>query len=141
MNAGDHLTLPPDVAQAVLAHARAELPNEACGLLAGDLAAGRVTAYHPARNAHRSPRRYDVDPEDLVRIVLAIEAAGADLTAIFHSHTRTPAVPSATDLRSAEYPVFHLLASLVDDHAPPEMALRAWRIEVGRSREVTLRIG
>jgi proteasome lid subunit RPN8/RPN11 len=82
-----------------------------------------------------------VDPEDLVRIVLAIEAAGEDLTAIFHSHTRTPAVPSATDLRSAEYPVFHLLASLVDEHAVPETALRAWRIEGCRSREVTLRIG
>ncbi len=136
------LTIPPPVAEALLAHARAELPNEACGLLAGDLGTGIASAYHPARNAEASPLRYNVDPDDLVRIVFGIDDAGEDLLGIFHSHTHTPAVPSPTDLRTAEYPdAFYLLATLSDPDAGPTEALRAWRITNGVSREVTLRIG
>lgn len=135
------LTLPADVADELLAHAREELPNEACGLLSGDLATGRAPHYHRARNAEASPLRYNVHPDDLVRIVFAIDEAGEDLVAIFHSHTHTPAVPSPTDLRSAQYPgVFYLLATLSDPSAPPASALRAWRIHGGQSFEVPLRI-
>jgi len=135
------LTLPADVADELLAHAREELPNEACGLLSGDLAAGRATRYHRARNAEASPLRYNVHPDDLVRIVFAIDEAGEDLVAIFHSHTHTPAVPSPTDRRSAQYPgVFYLLATLSQPNAPPASALRGWRIHGGQSFEVPLRI-
>lgn len=135
------LTLPAEVADELLAHAREELPNEACGLLSGDLAAGRATRYHRARNAEASPLRYNVDPDDLVRIVFAIDEEGEDLVAIFHSHTHTPAIPSPTDRRSAQYPgVFYLLATLSDPSAPPATALRAWRIHGGQSFEVPLRI-
>lgn len=139
---GSELRVPTIVADRMLAHARAEQPNEACGLLSGDLAAGRASRFHPARNAEASPLRYNVHPDDLVRIVFGIEDAGEDLVAIFHSHVRSPAVPSATDHRSARYPgVFHVLASLTDPAAAPADALRAWRIEDGTSREVRLRIG
>jgi proteasome lid subunit RPN8/RPN11 len=137
----DALTIPSAIADELLAHARAEVPNEACGLLAGDLAAGRVTAFHPARNEEASPLRYNVHPDDLVRIILGIEDGGDDLIAIFHSHTHTPAVPSATDLRTAQYPdAFYLLVTLSDPNAGPAVALRAWRIRDGASTEVALRI-
>ena len=56
------LRLPPAVATELLRHARAELPNEACGLLSGSLADGRATRFHPARNADASPLRYNVHP-------------------------------------------------------------------------------
>ena len=136
------LVVPRSVAEELLAHARAELPNEACGLLSGSLASGRATQFHPARNAEASPLRYNVHPEDLVRITFAIEDAGEELVAIFHSHTLSPAVPSATDLRAAMYPdPFYLLASLADPDASPEGALRAWRIQGGLSSEVPLTIG
>ena len=136
------LNLPPAVAEEVMRHARAELPNEACGLLAGSVAAGRVTRFHPARNVEASPLRYNVHPEDLVRITFAIEEAGEELVAIFHSHTRSPAVPSATDRRTAMYPdAVYLLATLADPDAPPARALRAWRIYRGQSFEVPLTIG
>ncbi len=138
------LSLPRAVAETLLAHAREELPNEACGLLAGAFdpdGAGRASVFHPARNVEASPLRYDVHPEDLVRIVFAIEDAGEDLVAIFHSHTRSPAVPSATDRRSAQYDrPFYLLATLAEPDAPPERALRAWRIMGGHSFEVPLRV-
>ena len=138
----DRLTISAAIAAEMLAHARSEVPNEACGLLAGDLATGVASAYHPARNAEESPLRYDVHPDDLVRIVFGIEDAGEDLIGIFHSHTHTPAVPSPTDLRSAQYPdAFYLLATLSDPQAEPGVALRAWRIIGGVSSEVPLRIG
>jgi [CysO sulfur-carrier protein]-S-L-cysteine hydrolase len=137
----DALTIPATVADELLEHARAEVPNEACGLLAGDLASGQATAFHPARNAEASPLRYNVHPDDLVRIVFGIEDAGEDLVGIFHSHTQTPAVPSATDLREAQYPdAFYLLATLSEPDASPADALRAWRIRDGASTEVALRI-
>jgi proteasome lid subunit RPN8/RPN11 len=123
-------------------HARAELPNEACGLISGSLAEGRATGFHPARNVEASPLRYNVHPEDLVRITFAIEEAGEELVAIFHSHTRSAAIPSATDRRTAMYPdPFYVLASLVDPDAPPARALRAWRIYRGQTFEVPLTIG
>jgi proteasome lid subunit RPN8/RPN11 len=136
------LTLPPRVADELLAHARAELPNEACGLLSGSLATGRATRFYPARNVEASPLRYNVHPEDLVRITFEIEDASEELVAIFHSHTRSAAIPSATDRRTAMYPdPFYLLASLADPDAPPASALRAWRIYRGQTFEVPLTIG
>ena len=136
----DGLRLPVRLADELLRHARAEAPNEACGLLAGDLATGTASAYHPARNADASPHVYTVHPDDLVRIVPGIEDAGQDLVAIFHSHTRTPAVPSPTDRRQAFYPVVYLLATLIDPDASPAECLRAWRITDGESREVALEL-
>jgi proteasome lid subunit RPN8/RPN11 len=138
----ESLTIPAAVAEQLLAHARSELPNEACGLLGGDLASGSATVFHPARNAEGSPLRYNVHPDDLVRIVFAIEDDGQDLVAIFHSHTRSPAVPSPTDRRTAQYPdAYYVLATLADPDAGPTDALRAWRIRAGESAEVPLRIG
>lgn len=137
----DGLTLSTALAGELLAHARAEAPNEACGILAGTLADGRATAYHSARNADASPFVYTVHPDDLVRIVLGIEDAGEDLVAIFHSHSRSPAIPSPTDRRQAMYPdAFLLLATLMDADAEPMQALRAWRIRDGEATEAPLRI-
>jgi len=134
--------IPHPVAAEMLGHARAELPNEACGLLSGSLADGKVTRFHPARNVDASPLRYDVHPEDLVRITFAIEEAGEELVAIFHSHTRSAAIPSATDRRTAMYAdPFYLIASLAHPDAPPASALRAWRIVRGQAFEVPLAIG
>ena len=130
------------LAEMLLAHARAEMPNEACGILSGSLAEGLATTFHPARNAEASPLRYNVHAEDLVRITFAIDDAGDDLVAIFHSHTRSPAIPSPTDRRAAMYPdAFYLLASLADPTAPREQVLRAWRIRDGEVSEVPLRVG
>ena len=136
----DGLAMPLDLAEELLRHARSEVPNEACGLLSGDLATGTASAYHPARNADASPYVYTVHPDDLLRIVLGIEDAGHDLVAIFHSHTSSPAVPSPTDRRQARYPVVDLLATLSDPDASPAESLRAWRIEDGQSREVALEL-
>ena len=136
MSAGG-LTISVTLAEELLAHARAEAPNEACGILSGSAADGRARRYHPARNADASPYVYTVHPDDLVRIVLGIEDAGEDLVAIFHSHVASPAVPSPTDRHQAMYPdAIYLLATLQDPDATPMQALRAWRITDGESVEV-----
>jgi [CysO sulfur-carrier protein]-S-L-cysteine hydrolase len=138
----ERLRLAPGIGEALLDLSRAELPNEACAILGGRLGDGVATSLHPARNADASPLRYTVDPDDLVRIVFGLEDAGEDLVAIFHSHTHTPAVPSPTDLRSAQYPdAYYVLATLAEADASPSRALRAWRIEDRVSREVDLELG
>jgi proteasome lid subunit RPN8/RPN11 len=136
------LSLPSAVAELMLAHARAAVPNEACGLLSGSSAAGVATTFHPARNAHASPLRYTIHDDDLRRITFAIDEAGDDLVAVFHSHTRTAAVPSPTDRRWATlYPdAVQLIASLAVDATGPAEALRAWRIRDDAADEIRLRL-
>ena len=128
------LRLPAAVANQVLSHARDAQPNEACGLLAGDAASGEVRAFHRARNERASPRRFSIAPEDLVRLTYAIEAAGLEMVAIFHSHPSGPAMPSPTDIREARYPdALHLVAGRGG-------RLRAWQIRDGAATEVLLTI-
>jgi proteasome lid subunit RPN8/RPN11 len=137
------LTLPRRLAGELLEHARAALPHEACGLVSGSLGSdgGVARAFHPGRNADDSPLRFSIHPEDLVRITFAIDARGEDVVAVFHSHTRSAAVPSATDLRSVTHPAaYSLIASVADVEAPPEEALRAWRITDAEATEVELRL-
>lgn len=135
---GSAIRLSPAIVAALLAHAERELPHEACGLLAGDASLATVGAFHPARNEHASRYRFSVDPRDLVRITYAIEAAGQELVAIFHSHPAGEAKPSATDLREAGYPMaLHVLAGREDK----KWSLRAWRISDGTSAEVAIARG
>lgn len=139
--------LPAAMRDAMIGHARAEYPNEMCGLLIGDRAAGeggRPLRWEPTRNKAASPYRYEIHPDDLLRLTLATEAADEAFWAIVHSHVRSPAIPSPTDLGLAFYPdALYLLVSLSESEADPttgEPSLRAWRIVDGASHEVTLRI-
>lgn len=78
------------------------LPEEACGLLAGQ--DGSVDQVYPVDNTLHSPTAYRMDPSGQVQAMLAIERAGLELIAIYHSHPTGPAIPSATDLKQASYP-------------------------------------
>ncbi|HEY7332583.1 MAG TPA: M67 family metallopeptidase [Candidatus Limnocylindria bacterium] len=140
MSAPGEIRLGAAVRGQILAHARAALPNEACGLLAGSTATGLARAFHPARNADASPYRFTLDPDDLVRITFAMERAGDELLAIVHAHPRTAAEPSPTDRRAAQlYPGTPQL--IVNPSAGAAAALRAWRIGPDAVEEVAVRIG
>lgn len=116
--------LPAGMREAMMAHARAEAPCEACGIVAGR--DGRATRFYPTPNAERSRTRYAVPPADLLRITREIEERGEQLYAIFHSHPETEAYPSATDIRLAFYPdAYYLILSLADPRRP---VLRAFTI-------------
>ena len=131
-------SLPAAIREAIVAQARAEYPNEACGLIVGDAAGGR-----------RWPRAaLRADPQQ-GRVALSLRDRPArpaapdhrdrrrrrGLLGIVHSHTHTPAVPSPTDIGLAFYPdALYLLVSLSDDEADPATGapgLRAWRIVDG----------
>jgi proteasome lid subunit RPN8/RPN11 len=138
--------LPDGICDAIVAQARAEDPNESCGLIVGDRPAGdggRALRFEPARNTLASPYRYDVHPDDLYRISVAADEADEVIWGIVHSHTHTPAVPSPTDLGLAFYPdALYLLVSLSDDEADPTTgapSVRAWRIVDGAAHEVEMR--
>lgn len=139
------IELTAEIRAALIGHARAEYPNEMCGLIIGDRPAGeggRALRFEPTRNKAASPYRYEIDPGDLLRLTIATDEADEVFWGIVHSHTHTPAVPSPTDVGLAFYPdSLYLLVSLADDQADPatgQPGIRAWRILGGAVDEVPL---
>lgn len=139
------VTLPAAIRDAIVAHARAELPNEACGLVIGDRPAadaGRALRWVPLRNRAASPYRYEIHPDDLLRVTIEVDDADEVFWAIVHSHVASPARPSPTDIGLAFYPdALYLLVSLHPDEADPatgDAGVRAWRIVDGQVSEVAI---
>jgi proteasome lid subunit RPN8/RPN11 len=111
----------------VIAHAQAEAPNECCGYMS--LKDGTVEEVFRAENLRNSPYGYEIDPKSLLAANdLDDEGLGV---AIYHSHPRSAAEPSQTDINLALYP--HWLYVIVSLAGDPEM--RAWRIADGRVEE------
>jgi proteasome lid subunit RPN8/RPN11 len=109
----------------IVAHLTRSLPEEGCGLLAFRSNTSRIaTAFYDGRNIDRSPTRFTMDLESVLRALLDIEAHGWVLGAIVHSHPSGPATPSPTDLAEARYPgvLFGIVAM---DRVPPD--IRFWR--------------
>jgi proteasome lid subunit RPN8/RPN11 len=133
--------LPATMVQALVDHARAEYPNEMCGVIVGDrpaAAGGEALRWEPTRNQAASALRYEIHPDDLLRLTIETENAGEEFWAIVHSHTHSPPRPSLTDVGLAFYPdAVYLLVSLAED----EPALAAWRIVDGEIHPVELIVG
>src|SRR4030088_131748 len=99
---------------------------------------GRAVKVHRAGNAAASPLRYEIDPADQYRIEMAIEGAGRDLGAIYHSHTRSEPYPAQTDVNLAFYPdALYVIVGLADD----EPDVRAYRIRDGQVADADLTVG
>jgi [CysO sulfur-carrier protein]-S-L-cysteine hydrolase len=137
--------LPDEIRAVLVEHARREYPNEACGIVIGSgsaAAGGQALRFEPTRNAAVSPYRYEIDSSDLLRLTLEADAADEAFWAIVHSHVRSPARPSPTDLGLAFYPdALYVLVSLAEseaDRATGEPGVRAWRIVDGAAFEVEL---
>ena len=119
----------------IIAHAREDAPNECCGMVASR--DGRAVAVHRARNAAASPLRYEFDGMEQYRIYTAIEDAGLEIGAIYHSHTRSEPYPSQTDVNLAFYPdSVYLIVGLVAD----EPDVRAFHIVDGQISSAELEI-
>lgn len=137
--------IPVAIREAIVAHARAEQPNEACGVIVGDrpaAAGGKALRWEPTRNRAASPFRYEIDSEDLLRLTIATDDADEVFWAIVHSHVASAARPSPTDVGLAFYPdALYVLVSLHPgeaDDATGEPGLRAWRIVDGAVHEVAI---
>lgn len=118
----------------LIAHARAEAPNECCGIVSTrDDEAVKV---YPATNKFASPLRFEIDEADLIRIWNEIDDADLDVGVLYHSHTRTAPEPSQTDINGAEqWPgVVWVIVGL--EHEEPEV--RAWSIAAGQVTETEL---
>ena len=114
-------------------HARAEAPDECCGMIAA--LDGRAVAVHRATNTAHSPLRYEMDGKEQYALQSAIEDAGQELGAIYHSHTRSAPTPSQTDINLAFYPdSLYVIVGVKDD----EPEVRAWRIVEGQVSEAEL---
>ncbi len=121
------MRIAPELAQELVDHALADLPNECCGMIAGR--GGTATRVLRASNSEGSPFMYVMDPREQLRMMDAIDDAGDDLLAIYHSHTRSAAYPSRTDLELAFYPdTLYLIVSIADRDAPQ---IRAFRLSKG----------
>jgi proteasome lid subunit RPN8/RPN11 len=112
---------------AIVAHARRDHPDEACGLIAS--VDGRPTRVIEMTNAARSPTFYEMDPLEQLHAFQAMDDAGEDLLVIYHSHTATEAYPSRTDISIAGYPEAHYV--LVSTREPDTEEFRSYRIVDG----------
>jgi len=116
-------------------HARAEAPNECCGMVA--TSNGEAVKVYPAVNAAASPLRYEIDGAEQYRIQMDIDDAGHDLGAIYHSHTRSKPYPSQTDINLAFYPeALYVIVGLAGE----EPEVRAFQIRDGRVTEAELEV-
>ena len=130
------ITIPKDLRDRMVEHSTAELPNEACGLLAG--LDGSFVHFYPMTNADHSHLTYRLDPDEHIKVFNEIEDQGWELVAIVHSHTHTEAYPSETDRRQAYYPEAHYVVVSLQDRSAP--VVRSYRILDGDIEEEEVRI-
>lgn len=122
------LTIPRELYATMVAHMIAGLPEEACGLLAGEPSGDRVRAWYPAGNAARSAKLYEVEPVDHLRADRDAQGQGWEIIGVAHSHTHTDAYPSPTDVAQAPDPGWHyVLVSL----RHPDPVVRSFSIRDG----------
>jgi proteasome lid subunit RPN8/RPN11 len=130
----EKIYLPAALVEAMIAQARAGLPEETCGLIAGR--DGHAVRLHPIENRRHSPVAYEMDPLQQIQAIVAIESDGLDLLAIYHSHPDGPAHPSPTDLAQAYYPEqAQLIISLADSE---RATLRGFMIADGLITEIAV---
>ncbi len=122
------------VVEAMVAHARAEAPNECCGLLVASQ--GRIDECVPARNVFTSPTRYRIDPAQHFAVLRRLRGTARAVVGAYHSHVRTAARPSPRDIAEAHDPdLLYVIVSLQDADHPD---VRGYRIRSGQVQEVRL---
>jgi len=118
----------------ILHHLQTVYPQEGCGLVAG--LNNQATAIYPIDNILQSETAYEMEPLQQVKTMLAIEARGEDLCAIYHSHPHSPAFPSETDIALAYYPeTVYLIISLQERDVP---VVRGFLIVDGLVEEIEI---
>ena len=123
------LVIRADLVEAMVAHARADHPDEACGVLAGPEGSDRPERHIAMVNAERSPTFYRFDAQEQLKVWRALEGSGDAPVVIYHSHTATEAYPSRTDVSLAAEPDAHYV--LVSTRDPERHELRSYRIVNG----------
>jgi proteasome lid subunit RPN8/RPN11 len=129
------MRIPRAVYDEMVEHARADAPNECCGII-GSRDGEAVRLYRTA-NAFASPFRYEIDGKDLLRVYNDISDRGLDLGIIYHSHTRSAPYPSQTDINLATWPsALYVIVGV----AEAEAQVRAYEIRDGQVTESELHV-
>ena len=132
------LVIRADLVEAMVAHARRDHPDEACGVLAGPQGSDRPERHIPMVNAERSPTFYRFDAHEQLKVWRALDDADEIPVVIYHSHTATEAYPSRTDVKLAAEPDAHYV--LVSTRDQDRRELRSYRIVDGAVTEEPLDI-
>jgi proteasome lid subunit RPN8/RPN11 len=132
------LAIRRDLVEAMVAHARRDHPDEACGLLVGPEGTGQSEQIIEMTNAKRSPTLYEFDPSEWLQVWKQLQAADQEPVVVYHSHTATEAYPSRTDIADAgNYAQFlpdpHYV--LISTRDPDRYELRSFRIVDGEVTE------
>jgi proteasome lid subunit RPN8/RPN11 len=127
------LIIARDTVDAIVAHARQDHPDEACGIVAGPAGTDRPERLVPMLNAAMSPTFYEFDSGDLLRLYRDLDERDEEPVVIYHSHTATAAYPSVTDVSYASEPGAHYL--LVSTADPDTDEVRSYRIVDGEIAE------
>ena len=123
------LRIPAAMIDEIVAHARADHPDEACGIIAGPAGSDAPTRLVRMLNAERSPTFYRFDSGEQLRLYRQLDAADEEVIVVYHSHTGTEAYPSRTDIAYAGEPQAHYL--LVSTRDPDAEEIRSYRIVDG----------
>ena len=123
----------------IVEHAVRDAPNECCGLVVGS--DGTASGARAMENLAASPFRFDIDGRELIAFAFADEGSSEQLTAIYHSHTRSAPYPSQTDVNyAAGWPGVEWLIVGVPKNRDAEPEVKSYLIENGVIREVELEV-
>ncbi|MFI0238942.1 Mov34/MPN/PAD-1 family protein [Streptomyces sp. NPDC016845] len=135
------LTISKDLFDRIVEHARADHPDEACGVVAGPAGQGRPERFIPMLNAARSPTFYEFDSGDLLKLYREMDDRDEEPVIVYHSHTATEAYPSRTDITYANEPGAHyVLVSTADTDGAGPFQFRSFRIVEGEVTEEDVKV-
>jgi [CysO sulfur-carrier protein]-S-L-cysteine hydrolase len=127
------LTISAELRSKIVAHALADHPDEACGVISGPAGSDRPERFIPMLNAERSPTFYRFDSLEQLRVWRDMDDRDEEPIVIYHSHTATEAYPSRTDVSYASEPDAHYVVVSTKQADRPEF--RSFRIVDGEVTE------
>ena len=133
------LSIPQVMVDQMIAHARADHPDEACGIVAGPAGSDTPTRLVAMINAERSPTFYRFDSAEQLALYKELDARDEEIVVVYHSHTATEAYPSRTDVSYAGEPQAHYV--LVSTRDPELAEVRSYRIVDGQVTEESITTG
>lgn len=129
------MRIPQALLDEMVAHAKADAPNECCGILG--TRDGEAVAIYRATNVHHSPLKYEIGSQELYRISMALDDDDLEVGVIYHSHTRSAPYPSQTDVNLARYPdAVYVIVGLANG----EPEVRAFHIRDGDIADADLEV-
>ena len=136
------LTIDQATYDAIVAHAKRDHPDEACGVVAGPAGSDRPERFVPMTNAAGSPTFYEFDSMEMFQLYKEMDANDEEPVVVYHSHTATEAYPSRTDVGLASEPGAHYVLVSTREHGNTDgpVEFRSYRITDGEVTEEEVRV-